>query len=181
MIKKLIDIGVPCDIAKDIIRLFEKYDRHPHFYPPNDPFVPFHVLSNNVKTIISSCDCLMNTIRNLSTFEKSFLDAYGCPDLEKTISQLRKAAKITSRCYGESPPHGEDRIQQGKLSLAHELKQLLEFYGYKVKKYRNNLFCKIINILLQIKDDETGNEKTSDIALNLLREISKPNFTPNFF
>jgi len=109
---------------------------------------------------------LKKRLDRLSKFELQILNHNTFPDIFQLKTSLIRLDIACNEAKKRKTRFSKKR--PFLLMFAKDLKILLESHDIPVNLYRENLFCKVLNILLNETIKETGDNET---AFNILRQI----------
>jgi len=172
---KLLKLNLPEKVVDGILDIFNEYQQTLKRYNKpkgrialQDHLTKIEFLSKKLKT----------SLDNLSDFEKQLLNPYLSPKVFQLKTGLillalscRKLKKTETRFSKKEP---------FLIRLTIDLWKLLERHGIAVKKYKNNVLCQILDILLPEAEkprkhkEKDKSEIPADLwSFNLLRKASE--------
>jgi hypothetical protein len=166
----LLELGLPENVVDGILDVFDTYKQTLKQYSKPKGRIAFQ---NNMKEIESLCRKLKQRFDELSNFEKQLLSLY----CSQNVFDLKTNLIILEFACQESRKK-EIRFSRKEpfiLSLTIDLWELLDSNGIAVKKYKNNILCKVLKTLFPLPlPDQTEDVLPEDIwAFHLLREASR--------
>lgn len=160
MKKKLLALELPNNVVDEILDVYSIYLQTLEAY--SKPAGP-KAFKNNIEEIESVCKDLSKKLNQLTDFERQMLEYNGAVN----IRELAKKVHFLSSCCGFTKQKDIkscfNRKEPFLRQLALEVKEALEHHNIPVKKYRNNVFCSVLDILL--------NQKAGEKSFNLLRQV----------
>lgn len=167
---KLLELGLSEDLADKILDAFGTYKKTLERYSKPKGLVAFH---DNMKEIEFLSNKLKKRLDKLSLFEQQLLNQRCSPkifELKTGLIMLTFAAQEAGKRKTRF-----SRKQPFILSLTIDLWKILESNGITVKKYQNNMLCKVLKTLFPLpKPDQEEDVLPDDLwAFHLLREASK--------
>lgn len=156
---ELLNLNLSPPLVDQILDIFDAYEQMVERHDKPKGRIAFR---DNMAEIESLSRKLKKKLQKLTTFEKQLLIQHYSPntfDIGLYLGRLEIAShKLTETKERFS------RKQPFMLNLADELRGLLESHEIHVTKYRNNMLCRILNILFDEPED-------SEKSFNLVREI----------
>jgi hypothetical protein len=159
---KLLKLDLPENIVDEILDIFDTYQQTLKQYSKPKGRI---ALQDNMKDIESLSKKLQKRLDKLSGFEKQILNAH----LSLKIFELKTGLiRLDFSCQqlGKTKTRFSKR-EPFLITLTRELRELLEARDISVKKYRNNIVCRVLDILFNESED-------SERSFNLLRQSFKP-------
>jgi hypothetical protein len=159
---KLLELGLSENVVNEILNLFDTHEKTVKRYSKPKGRIAF---DDNMKEIESLSNKLRKKLDKLSIFEQQLLNRYCSPklfDLKTGLIRLSfscKESRKTKTKFSKKEPF--------MITLTSDLCKLLEAHGINVKIYRNNILCRVLDILLDEQED-------SERSFNLLRQSFKP-------
>jgi len=160
MKSKLLQLGLSDKLCEEILALLDTHTRTVERYSKPKGRIAFQDSMAEIELLTRK---LKRKLEKLTDFEKKILYRYRAPaiiDLKVFLGRLEFAITTAKKSKVRF-----SRKQPFVLSLAEDLRGLLESNEIPVKQTRNNMFCKVLDILLDRPQD-------SERAFNLLRELS---------
>ncbi len=171
---KLIEIGLPGNVADEIVDSFDTYQRALKRHSRPKGKMEFQ---NRLQEIEQESKLLERKLSKLTLMEIQFVNP-GCNPkihalrggLKSLALSCRKAQTMKSTFSKRSP---------FRLDLTLTLWGILERHGVAVTKYKNSILCKVLNILFPESENPREHridesEAPDDLwAFHLLREASK--------
>ncbi|PKN68438.1 MAG: hypothetical protein CVU54_14710 [Deltaproteobacteria bacterium HGW-Deltaproteobacteria-12] len=173
---KLIELGLTENIVAEILSVFDNYEQVLKRYSKPKGRGE---LQRNMKEIEKLSEKLKKRLDKISVFEQQHLNRYCSPKIFDLKSGL---IRLTFSCQELNKTTTQfSKREPLILSLTMDLWKILERNGIAVKKYKNNMLCKVLNTLLpeskkprkHKKDESDVPESDNDWAFHLLREASK--------
>ncbi len=163
MKSKLLKLGLSEALVNDLLSVHENYMGTLRIY--SKP-VGQKAFEKNIGNIEKKAENLCMELKNLTEFERqqlNFLGLIDIRDITMKIGHLKNSCIVLKeKNFSKSFSRKEPFLR----SLAIEVKEVLKKHDIPVKIYRDNVFCSILDILL--------NQKAGEKSFSLLREISKP-------
>ena len=166
----LLELGLPENVVDGILDIFDTYKQTLKQYSKPKGRIAFQ---DNMKEIESLSKKLKKRLDELSNFEKQLLNLY----CSQKVFDLKTSLIILEFACQESRKK-EIRFSRKEpfiLSLTVDLWKLLDSNGIAVKKYKNNILCKVLKTLFPLPDPDQKEEVLPEDlwAFHLLREASK--------
>ncbi len=163
MKNRLTMIGLSDDFVSEILEVFDNYllTKAEYTKPASSA-----LLQDNLSEIERLSKKLHKQLRALTTLERGLLLESGMPGIREFAMATKRLSLSCNTAKAKKTKQALSKKHHAELNLAYELKQLLERHRGAVTKYRDNILCKILNILLEEQPD-------SERSFNLVRNICK--------
>ena len=162
---KLLKLGLSEPLIDEILNIFDVYLLSKKLYDKPKGVMAFH---DNLDEIKSLSKKLHKKLKKLTDFERQLLSYQNLLDVDilKLTTEIEALPIACDIVKNKDVKSSFSRKEPFSRQLALELWELLERYEIIVTVYRNNMLCRILDVLLDANPDD-------DRSFNLLREISK--------
>lgn len=160
---KLLELELPEKLVNEILEVFDIYTQTLRRHDKPKGRIAF---DENMQEIESQAKKLKKKLGKLTTFEKQILTYHYAPDTFQLSLALGRLVLATEKAKKEKLKFSQKR--PFLLNLGLEIRQLLEINNIQVTKYRENIFCKILDVFF-------AEPEGSETSFNLLREVFNSN------
>ena len=163
MKKKLLELDLPENVADAILDVFQDYQKTLETY--SKPAGP-KAFANHLRSVETISKELSDRLKKLTAFERQILAHSGAGNVRALAIQMAQLSTICSYAKGKDVQGSFSKKEPFLKQLGIEIKEVLENHGIPVTVYEGNIFCNVIDILL---DQKAGSK-----SFTLLRKISNP-------
>jgi hypothetical protein len=160
--EKLLALGLSETIVDEVLGVYANYRLALGRYKKPAGPVTF---KNDLAEIEAMSKKLSGALKRLSHFERQVLLRCGAGDVGKTALQVASLSSVCGHAKGKDVSRYFNKKEPFLRQLAIEVKEILESHDIRITVYEKNVFCLILDILL--------NQQAATKSLSLLRQILK--------